>query len=51
MLRRRKRPGAAAAMFWLRHKTRKLTFLVPFASIVVLQAAALAWWFWPRPQG
>ena len=44
-------PGAAAAMFWLRHKTRKVTFLVPFAAIIALQAATLAWWFWPRTQG
>lgn len=44
-------PGAAIAMFVLRHKTRKLSFLVPFALIVALQAAGLAWWVWPRGRG
>ena len=37
-------PAAAAAMTTLRHKTRKVAFLVPFAAIVLLQVAALAWW-------
>ena len=37
--------GAAAAMMAFRHKTRKLAFLVPFAAVVVVQVAGLAWWF------
>lgn len=37
--------GAIGAMLAFRHKTRKPSFLIPFAAIVVLQIAALAWWF------
>jgi len=42
--------GAALAMVALRHKTRKLAFLVPFAAVVVAQVAAAVWWFgmWDR---
>lgn len=41
-------PGAAAAMLWTRHKTRKTAFLVPFFAILAIQAAGLGWWYWPR---
>ncbi len=37
--------GAVAAMLSLRHKTRKASFLVPFAAVVIVQIAALAWWW------
>ncbi len=36
--------GAIAAMKAFRHKTRKLAFLLPFGVVVLIQAAALAWW-------
>ena len=36
--------GAVGAMLALRHKTRKIAFLVPFALVVVAQVAALVWW-------
>lgn len=41
-------PGAVVAMLWLRHKTRKASFLMPFGLIILAQVAALAWWSWPR---
>jgi uncharacterized membrane protein YsdA (DUF1294 family)/cold shock CspA family protein len=37
-------PSAMMAMFVLRHKTRKPTFLVAFALIVLAQALAIAAW-------
>ncbi|MCC6671154.1 MAG: DUF1294 domain-containing protein [Planctomycetes bacterium] len=36
--------GAWLAILFLRHKNRKITFLIPMVVITVLQAAALAWW-------
>ena len=36
--------GAAGAMLALRHKTRKIAFLVPFAAVVVAQVAGLICW-------
>ena len=42
--------GAIAAMLAFHHKTRKPTFLVPMAAIVIAQAAALGWWFGTRPR-
>jgi uncharacterized membrane protein YsdA (DUF1294 family)/cold shock CspA family protein len=41
-------PAAGLAMALLRHKTRKATFRVAFAAVVVLQVVGLAAWFWPR---
>ncbi len=35
--------GAVVAMLALRHKTRKIAFLLPFVAVVVVQIAALAW--------
>lgn len=40
-------PGLAVGMLAVRHKTRKATFLLPFAAIVALQAAVL-WWLFLR---
>ncbi len=37
--------GAIGAMLIFRHKTRKAMFLIPFIAIVLLQTAALTWWF------
>ena len=37
-------PGAALAMLAFHHKTRKLSFLLPFAAIVALQVALGLWW-------
>ena len=42
--------GAVVAMLTLRHKTRKSSFLVPFAAIVVASSMALGWWFGTRPR-
>lgn len=39
--------GALAAMIGLRHKTKKTRFLVPFALILLAQAALLTAWFAP----
>jgi 2-dehydropantoate 2-reductase len=36
-------PGGLAAQGWLRHKSRKTAFLVPFWLTVVLNCAALYW--------
>ncbi len=38
-------PAAMVAMKWLRHKTRKWSFLVPFWLTVLVQVAAMGWWF------
>ncbi len=38
-------PAALLAMLTLRHKTRKLGFLLPFAAVVAAQGAFLLWWF------
>lgn len=35
--------GLALGMLLVRHKTRKPSFLLPFAAIVVVQALAAAW--------
>lgn len=40
--------GAGAAMQAFRHKTRKVAFLVPFAAVVLVQVAGLAWWYFGR---
>ncbi len=37
-------PAAAMAMFVLRHKTRKPTFLAKFAAVLLVQAVAVATW-------
>ena len=37
--------GAVVAMLTLHHKTRKVSFLVPFVVVVIMQIAALAWWW------
>ena len=41
-------PGAALAMAILHHKTRKRSFLLAFAGVVVVQAAVLyaTWRYW-----
>lgn len=36
-------PGLLLGMLLARHKTRKLSFLAPFALIVALQVVLLAW--------
>jgi uncharacterized membrane protein YsdA (DUF1294 family)/cold shock CspA family protein len=36
--------GAMAGMSTFRHKTKKLSFLVPFVAIVVAQVGFLGWW-------
>ena len=41
-------PGAIVAMAALRHKTRKIGFLLPFAAVLVVQVVGVAWWLWPR---
>ena len=42
-------PAAAVAMFTLRHKTRKASFLLGFAGVVAVQVAlAVAYWRWGR---
>ena len=42
-------PAAAAAMLVLRHKTRKPSFLMGFAAVVLAQVAAgMAYWRWIR---
>ncbi len=41
-------PGALAAMYAFRHKTRKAGFLIPFAGVVALQVVAIGWWFFGR---
>lgn len=41
-------PGAAAAMYAFRHKTRKASFLIPFAGIVGLQIVLIAYWFFGK---
>lgn len=43
-------PAALLAMPLLRHKTRKRSFRLAFAVVVVVQVAALAgaWWLWGR---
>jgi uncharacterized membrane protein YsdA (DUF1294 family)/cold shock CspA family protein len=38
-------PGAALAMWAFRHKTRKGTFLTAFAVVVLVQIAAIGYWF------
>jgi len=37
------RPGALVAQRWLRHKSKKASFLVAFFAAVALNLAALAW--------
>lgn len=37
--------GALLAMLALRHKTRKVGFVVPFVAVVAMQIAGLVWWF------
>src|SRR5207248_2071724 len=39
-------PGAGLAMFTLRHKTRKLSFLIPFLGAILVQAAGLGFLAW-----
>lgn len=36
-------PGALIAQRWVRHKSRKVSFLVPFTLTVLVNLAALAW--------
>ncbi len=36
-------PGALIAQRWLRHKSKKMSFLLPFAGTVVANVAALLW--------
>lgn len=40
--------GALLGQQIFRHKTAKPSFQAVFWMIVLLQAALLAWWFWPR---
>ena len=39
-------PGALAAQQWLRHKSRKPSFLLAFWLTVVANCAVLAWIIW-----
>ncbi len=38
-------PGALLAMLWLRHKTKKPSFLIACSAIVIVQIAVIGWWF------
>lgn len=37
-------PGAIAGVMWLRHKSRKWSFLIVLVATLVLHAGVWAWW-------
>jgi len=43
-------PAAVLAMWWFRHKTRKLRFQLAVGGIVTLQLAMVYWWWFHLPR-